>query len=292
MASNSNNTFGFELLYKVSENQISKKEDVIILLAHWFFIKNGFRCIGFGDSKTLDQSDQGSELLPEEWSKHSNYALRYVKEGKLYILLGTKSDEDLLLNLMRIEDHKVSNVQFPIGTTVNNLHGTLESLLPNYQAILDTLRKDLVEPVYTTPARETSTQTTEVRGHSEREIPGHPIDYDDPLRVGPPRHPGSSTQPWIPYADPSRVGRSDLDPFSEGGGMIFDPFAPRRPFANPLAPGGPGGLGVPGRLPPGAVPPGARFDPFGPPDVNRPRPPPGPPDSDHFPPPGYDDMFM
>ena len=40
------------------------------------------------------------------------------------------------------------------------------------------------------------------------------------------------------------------------------------------------------------MPPGARFDPFGPPDILRPRPLPGQPDNDHLPPPGYDDMFM
>lgn len=41
----------------------------------------------------------------------------------------------------------------------------------------------------------------------------------------------------------------------------------------------------------GAVPPFAKFDPFGPPDVNLPRPR-RDPDNDHLPPPGYDDMFM
>lgn len=53
-------------------------------------------------------------------------------------------------------------------------------------------------------------------------------------------------------------------------------------------------LGVPGNLgvPPDSLPPGARFDPFRPPE-GLPRPS-GPrrPDSDEFPPPGYDDMFM
>jgi proteasome inhibitor subunit 1 (PI31) len=45
----------------------------------------------------------------------------------------------------------------------------------------------------------------------------------------------------------------------------------------------------------GSVPPGARFDPYGPPDIG-PRGGPGrglgEPDPDHLPPPGYDDMFM
>lgn len=38
------------------------------------------------------------------------------------------------------------------------------------------------------------------------------------------------------------------------------------------------------------IPPGARFDPFGPLDPSRISR--SGPDNDHFPPPGYDDMFM
>lgn len=48
----------------------------------------------------FDASEKGSELLPPEWNLHPNYALRYVKDEKLHILLGVKSDMDLLLNLM------------------------------------------------------------------------------------------------------------------------------------------------------------------------------------------------
>jgi len=50
----------------------------------------------------FDTSEKGSELLPTEWNSHPNYALRYVRDGKLHILLGVKSDMDLLLNLMVI----------------------------------------------------------------------------------------------------------------------------------------------------------------------------------------------
>jgi len=74
---------------------------------------------------------------------------------------------------------------------------------------------------------------------------------------------------------------------------LFDPLREDRRF-----PGGP-------RVPPGSIPPGARFDPFGPPDMG-PRPGRGPPfgggpptnffgpNPDHFRPPrdDYDDMFM
>lgn len=96
-----------------------------------------------------------------------------------------------------------------------------------------------------------------------------------------------SSRRFTPYADPNPsrdfriidplrdIGRGDLDPFGQGGGMLFDP---RRPgLMNPHP-----------RL---GIPPGARFDP--------PNPFPGrmDPDNDHYrppgpPPDGYDDMFM
>ncbi|XP_046734716.1 proteasome inhibitor PI31 subunit isoform X3 [Diprion similis] len=237
MAADPCNIFGFELLYKSVENQINKKDDVLITLVHWYFVKTGFRCIGTGDTKTLNPSDIGSELLPNGWNQNPNYALRYVKEGKLYILLGTRSDADLILNLMRIEDHSVSNIQFSIDTTVSALKGPLQTLMPSFQSVINTIRTNLVDPVYTGNARETSTQTS--TGNVNHDIPRRPNRSDyDPLRVGPPQRPN----PDLPNC--------------------------------------------------GAVPPGARFDPFGPPDVNLPRPPRGGPDNDHLPPPGYDDMFM
>lgn len=47
----------------------------------------------------------------------------------------------------------------------------------------------------------------------------------------------------LPPANLPNIGRSDLDPFAPpGGGMIFNPFGPRRDIENP-------GLGIPGGLP-------------------------------------------
>ena len=65
--------------------------------------------------------------------------------------------------------------------------------------------------------------------------------------------------------NPLAVGRGDLDPLAggRGGGMLMDP----RGFPG-IGRGRDPDAGLPGRLPPGAVPPGARFDPFGPPDLD------------------------
>ena len=82
----------------------------------------------------------------------------------------------------RIEDHSVSNVQFPINT-VKQFKGPLESLIPSYETVLNTLKKDLIEPVYTGTGREVSTQTSQSQSDRPRR------DDDDPLRVGPPHRP-------------------------------------------------------------------------------------------------------
>ena len=271
-------TFGFELFQKLHHDEIHKKEDVIILFIHWFLTKCGFRCIGIGDEKTFNASEKGSELLPKDWNSRLNYALRYIKDEKLYILLGIKSDTDLLLNLLRYHDDSISNIQFPIEETVSTLHGPLETVIPSYRTILYNIQKDFVDAIYSGNTKEETTQTTTSNQPSSET--SETSTRRDPLQAA-----YLQDQRWRMQHDPARVGVRDLDPFGQGGGMIFDPFSGRPPTGRL-----PSGLGVPGRLPPGAIPPGARFDPFGPPDLEPQRPPRRRPDDDHFPPPGFD-MF-
>ncbi|XP_011875918.1 PREDICTED: proteasome inhibitor PI31 subunit [Vollenhovia emeryi] len=279
-----NSVFGFELFQKLYHDDIGKKEDVIILFVHWYLTKAGFRCIGIGDETVFDASEKGSELLPAEWNSRPNYALRYVQDGKLHVLLGVKSDADLLLNLMRHHDNSVFNIPFPIEETVSALHGPLETIMPSYQTMLHNIQKDFVSP---TCSNDAATQTTVSNNGSTSEttaVPAH--DGHPSLRVEPRRPPANRLRPEY---DPARVGHRDLHPLGEGGGMIFHPFESRRRQTGRL----PGGLGMPGVLPPGAIPPGARFDPFGPPELDPFRQPRHrQPDNDHLPPPGYDDMFQ
>ncbi|XP_017882101.1 proteasome inhibitor PI31 subunit [Ceratina calcarata] len=247
-----NNLFGFELVKELYKTQTARQEDLIILFVHWYFIKHGFRCIGIGDTKTFEPTEKGSQLLPEGWNTRPNYALRYLANSKLYLLHAIRSEEDLLLNLLRVEGEAVSSVQFPINQTVNDLGGPT----PKYQDVMNLIQRDLVDPLHPGNTSETSTQTTSTNDSRDDRL------RPDPLRVGRPGpYPG-------PAADLLRVGAADLDPLARGGGgMIFDPFAAR----NHVHPNRPD-VGIPGRLPPGAVPPFARFDPFGPPDPDPPRP--------------------
>lgn len=41
-------SFGWELLYRVIENSVKSKQDVLTALVHFTLIKNGFKCIGTG----------------------------------------------------------------------------------------------------------------------------------------------------------------------------------------------------------------------------------------------------
>ncbi|XP_011170589.1 proteasome inhibitor PI31 subunit [Solenopsis invicta] len=273
-----NRVFGFELFQKLYHDEIQKKEDVIILLVHWYLVKSGFRCIGIGNETVSDPLEKGSELLPMEWNLRPNYALRYVMDKKIHVLLGVKSDMDLLLNFMRTHNNSVCNIQLPIEETVSVLHGPLEIVIPSYQTILHSIQKEFVKPTCFNEA-ETQTSLSPINALA---ITTERDDNHQSLRT--------SRRPTVnrPEYDPARVGVRDLDPFREGGGMIYDPFDRRFPTEYP-----PGGLGVPGVLPAGAIPPGARFDPFGPPELDLHRR--GPlrrPDHDHLPPPGYDDMFQ
>jgi hypothetical protein len=67
------------------------------------------------------------------------------------------------------------------------------------------------------------------------------------------------------------VGGRDIDPFvqPDGGGMLYDPMRAER-SRDPRT--DIDYIGNPQRLPSGSVPPGARFDPFGPPDLRQQQP--------------------
>ncbi|EFN80042.1 Proteasome inhibitor PI31 subunit [Harpegnathos saltator] len=282
---NVNDTFGFEAFHKLYHNEIQKKEDILILFVHWYLVKCGLRCIGIGDNNVFNMSDKGSELLPKEWNTGPSYALRYVKNNTLYLLCGIKSDDEILINLAKLDNDTISNTAFPIDKTVTTLDGSLETMIPSYEALLHQLRNEFLKPVCKLTLTdlentvETATQTNT----------GEVVDFSLSSRIRNPRELDwrQPIQPVQRPPEPGTIGVSDLYPGGNGGGMIFDPFQRRTPadLHDPL--------GVPGRLPVGAVPPGARFDPFGPPDLDPIRPPRHRPGDDHMRPPRFfGDMFM
>ncbi|CAK9816639.1 Proteasome inhibitor PI31 subunit [Anthophora plagiata] len=257
-----NSVFGFELLQQLHNNQIVKKEDVLILFVHWYLTKLGFRCIGIGRSEEFEPSEKGSQLLPEGWNTKQLYELRYIKDQNLYLLLGlrTNDDEDLLVNLWK--NQETSSIQLPINQTVTNFHGSLESLIPSYQNIIYTIQKDLINPHLSNNAVKTiKEQSTQTARHFDPDT-NDAASSTDSLRDQ--RRHRSLVSPTRDIVD---VGTADLNPLRRGGGMLFDPFDPLRNQVNRRRPGFVPG----GRLPPGAAPPYARFDPFGPLDLDPPR---------------------
>ncbi|XP_028169829.1 proteasome inhibitor PI31 subunit [Ostrinia nubilalis] len=272
--------FGWDLTFKTVEKDVKRKSDVLIAFIHWNLTKRGFRSIGIGDERTITGNEAQSELLPTGWNDKDNYTMRYMFEEKLYILHGLNTDGNLIVNLMRSDDLAVSNIAVKIDDTVKEMMGAIDTLMPTYKDLMYNIKRDLIDSIISGPTATAETQTTRTDSTSRRP----PEDF---LREpGMPMHRQSDTRDlWgLP---PLNVGRSDLDPFSPGGGgMLFNPFNPRGELENP-------GLGIPGGLPRGGIPPGARFDPVGPPGGPMPGRRQPPPDADHLPPPGSNDfMFM
>ncbi|XP_011290443.2 proteasome inhibitor PI31 subunit [Musca domestica] len=264
--------YGWDLLFKTIATQINKKDDLLIALVHFVLTKNSqFRCIGLGDDKTLTTEDEesGSELLPDNWNDdEKNYALRYVHNKQLYLLLGLRTEGSLIITLMDVKSHKVSNICLNAEELVKELKGSLTKMIPTASELTDRYRKELLEPVFSGTSREVTTQTT-----TSTSSPDH-----DPLRVGEPRRPfgGSDPDPLrigeprrpfggpLPFGFPE-VGRGDLDPLGRGGPGNLFPFPSHPEF----------------RIGPNNGP-RPRFDPYGPPERGiRPN-----PNPDHFPPPG------
>lgn len=277
--SDRNAIFGWDLLYRSEQHNIRGTEDVLICFVHLVLIANRFQCIGLGDSKTFEGNEPRSEALPNGWNEVLQ--LRYVFEGKLYLLLVTKMDDRVMMNLVRPHDRTVGLIELK-ASFVKTRNGSLDEMIPNNKQLIAYVVDQFIDKMKSSKSKDATSQTTShqqrriLLQHSDMNIPvgnPHPI----PLRI-----------------DPVGVGRADLDPLAGMGGPRFGGLQ----FPPPV--GGGGMLFQPPRrqdfdrhnLPPGAIPPGARFDPFRPPDADRPFNPRRYPDNDEMPPPGFDDMYM
>lgn len=278
-----NDLFGWDLLYKITEPQIRNNQDVIICLTHWKLIHQGFRCVGVGEDATPPNPYELSEVLADGWNYVANrYTLRYVHKNMLYLLNAIKTDSNMIINLNRVSDNRATGICVNINE-VKEVHGSISTIIPNYKEIINSISQELIDPMLSnTLSRNVETQTITCQPRESDSI-NISITPNEPVSSSFQRH---LTEPYpVPYNGPLReVGRSDVDPFASGGGMILpEPgIGPRIP--RPIDP----------TVPPGAVPPGARYDPFGPIQPPRPQRPPRSqnPDHDHLPPPGYDDMFL
>lgn len=250
-------SFGWDLLFKTVETQINNNNDILIALTHFILIKSKFRCLGVGDDKTLSDDEESSELLPQGWNDSADkYSLRYTLDKNLFILLATKSESILIINLLDVKTKDVSNLALDPNDLVKSLTGSLKTIMPTAPAVMDRIRKELIEPVFAGSTKAVTTQTPTEPRRDRRDD-----DYD-PLRIPGPifRGPMGNDPFGLPHGG---IGSGDLDPLGRGGG---------------------GNLGVLPRLGPQRG--SARFDPFGPGPGVRPN-----PNFDEFPPPGFGGFF-
>lgn len=197
--------FGWDLLYGSVEKDVKCNQDVLVCLTHLVLISNGFKCIGLGDSKNFDGTEPQSEALPKGW--HEDYALRYVYQGKLYNLKGTKMDDGVVINLIRVDERNVAMLQLNTRMVVSRT-GLLAAMVPEHAKIVDTIKKQLVDKVVTsTRTADGSSQTTSNQNQPQRGI-GPIAPLCNPIRDTHPVHVG------IP--DPLGVGSNDLHPLGPG----------------------------------------------------------------------------
>ncbi|RWS11326.1 proteasome inhibitor PI31 subunit-like protein [Dinothrombium tinctorium] len=283
---------GLESAFKLYENQLKRKEDVVVMFAHCFFINNGYRCVGIGNEER--ESEVESEILPANWNQtNASYIIRYrsVSNSDTKLLVKVvQNDDNLIVCVLRTPGDFTASEDIPVNRFITDKFKDFHTAFANSSTVTDMcdIFKRLLEGMKQ-ESREAQKQTQNQPNQQPK---------FDPLRE--PRQPYPNPQPAYPnFGAPSplfpNIGGADLDPFfgRGGGGMLLDPRSLGRvrfPANDPNA-----GLNRP--LPAGAVPPGARFDPFGPPGMNPdPRNPNtrfANPDPDHMrPPDGYDDMFM
>lgn len=288
---------GLEPLFTIIQGSIKSDFDVLVCSVHWALISSGFKAIGAGETLPADCS-LVSELLPSGWNDNQEcYSIYYSSsDGGNYMLKAIPIGSTILVHLMRLSDDKVTNVTLDVADYCTGDNSSFRRAYRNTEQLLASVRRDIVSPL---KGGGSKVEVAETRGRERRSPEGDESGRQrDPLRVD--RRP---PQQYIPQrgdpVDPFSIGRRDLDPLAHGGGgMMMDPFRSGGgyPFSDPSA-------GLPQRLPRGAVPPGARFDPFGPPDIDRPgqfrQPPSGgsrrgrPGSSDEFLPPDFeDDLYM
>ncbi|XP_050424857.1 proteasome inhibitor PI31 subunit-like isoform X2 [Adelges cooleyi] len=260
------NTRFWSLVTNYFKKDFKKPEDNLTVLVHWLLLQNDFQVLNPGNENGIDDDDQPSDILPENWSHGETYKLRYTRDKKLFILNGVKAGESLIFNFYDVETKQVSSAALGnIDTTVHCLSDLNTEYFLN---IVGLLQKDLVDPMQ---------KVYEDRKAASTQTQTQPKEYEStesPLLI-------SRTPPFgFGRRDPyPTYGMPDIDPLGglrqPGEGMLFDPV--------------PRGNGRAGMFP--GVHPSARFDPIHPPNAGlfgnrRPNP-------DHMRPPDFDDnLYM
>ncbi|CAI9297606.1 unnamed protein product [Lactuca saligna] len=291
---------------RASRPKFRNSADKIAFAIHSIFLASGYNLNATGPPAFTDDAlaaTVSDEAEIEGWNEvEDNYAFVYsspeVASKKVLVKCLTMNNQ-LLVDALAAGSSNPAHVEIKIDDFIGESDDTkYSSQYKNLGNLVNCINKDVISKLKGSSTASTSNATSS----SKQSIQDN--DNDQP-RTGPfglqdPYHPSGVVMPPV-Y--PS-IGGGDLYPqpgagmyptrggFGDGG-MLVGPNDPR--FFGGI---GGGRMGFPGGQP--GVPPGARFDPFGPPDVpgfepNRfarnPRRPPGGthPDLEHF---GNDSDFI
>lgn len=242
--------------------------DLVALLVHGVMFQCGFRAeAGISmDGETRYRHDQSA----------MTFVMRCVTVGDHVAVHGVALEDNRLFSLNVKAADVVSAEKITIGTadpavTTTLIQSSLRRAAAErfiqqmFEEMIQKLMPSINKEGFERATATTETQTSSTRQEEERRPRASPYGLMDP------------TQPYASrpmFQNPFTIGDVDLDPFAAApgmlppglrlpghpGGMIVGPDHPM--FTQPFGQGPsyiPGGNG---RLPPGAVPPGARFDPI------------------------------
>jgi len=282
----------------------------LAFVLHLLMIQRGFRLVGLSESDPIRElpPDANAYIPPENWNKNPDvYCFKYKhsQSSMTFILKCVPLGDRLLVHALAIEDKKPYSLEMDVNEyiDIDQLRKSESNLVDLYKRldnietffrlnIMNRLVPFLNKEGYESERVASTTVPPTTTPSNIQPQPPRPIrpdnEYNDPLRIGPPRMPRPLPAEYNPY----EIGRSDLypdvgAPYFRGGpasGFPGGMVGPNHPIFG-------GGLGIPRPgmgprqpgIPPG-VPSGARFDPYGPPGTGRGVPGPNPDNirSPHF----------
>ncbi|XP_071698683.1 probable proteasome inhibitor isoform X2 [Rutidosis leptorrhynchoides] len=261
-------------LIRASRPNFRSSADKIAFAIHSVFLANGFNLNATGalaftdDALTAPFSD---EAVIDGWNEvEDNYAFVYSSPGKDSKKVLVKC---LVMNNQMFVDAVTAGSSNPVHHEINidDFVGESDdtkysSQFKNLGKLVDCINQDVINKLNGSSTPSTSKTATSSEPNVQDPDRDHP--RGGPLGLEDTRVPYYPSGVVLPPVYPS-IGSDDINPLPgagmypsrgiDGHGMLVGPNDPR--FFGGV---GGGRMGFPGQS---GVPPGARFDPFGPPDV-------------------------
>lgn len=104
-------------------------------------------------------------------------------QGRLYNLKATNLDDGIIINLVRVDERTVGLIQLNVRQVVEK-SGTLDEMIPDNKAIVEQIKKELIDKVViSTKSKSASSQTEPTMSDTPRT--SVPPSFRDPQFVDP-----------------------------------------------------------------------------------------------------------